>query len=88
MRKPGYASVIVGAGSAGCAPAVRQSGNEGLSVLVLAAGREAPGSKLQIPFGIGKLLANLKIIWPLETDFEQNMKQRRCCINAQIHEQV
>ena len=69
--------VIVGAGSAGCVLANRLSADPGVRVLLLEAGGSDSSIWIRIPLGVGKLLADERFMWKVDTEPEPELHGNR-----------
>lgn len=77
MPERQYDYIIVGAGSAGCVLANRLSADTRLSILLLEAGGADRSIWLRIPLGVGKALADERLIWNAYTDPEPELHGNR-----------
>ena len=72
-----FDTVIVGAGTAGCALASRLSEDAKRSVLLLEAGPKDANPWIHIPIGYGKTMHHPVLNWGFSTEPEPNMNGRR-----------
>ena len=69
--------VIVGGGSAGCVLANRLSADGSVRVLLLEAGAADDSIWMRIPLGVGKLLADERYMWKVDTEPEPELHGNR-----------
>lgn len=77
MRAENFDYIVVGAGSAGAAAAVRLAENGRNSVLLLEAGEDDRWIWIRIPAGVFYLVRGERAVWRFNTEPEAGMKGRR-----------
>ena len=77
MTAPAYDVAIVGAGSAGSVLAARLSADGRRRVLLLEAGGRDASPWIHIPLGVGKLLADERYMWKVDTEPQAGLKGNR-----------
>lgn len=74
MSESTHDFIVVGGGAAGCTVASRLSERADRTTLMLEAGPEDRGLWLRIPLGVGRLLANKRILWQAQTEPEPGLE--------------